>query len=348
MKGKYDETIFEKGDTQNRWIEYFNKLFNDDDRADTDTTTNLTEDVNLSGPKIVETEVKGALKKMINRKATGNDKVCKEMLVACGELGIKKICNLANKIYDSGTILMQMRQSVFIAIPKKGDLSNCNNYRLISLMSHVTKIILRIILARVRNKINPEIRWEQFGFQKNKGTRNAIFVMRTLAETERSIEVQKDIFAIFIDYEKAFDKVKHEEIMKDLRTLQVDDKDLRLLRNLYWKQIAAISIDGEVSEQWTAIKRGARQGCVLSPDLFSLYSEIIMRKVTTEGTPKINGIPVNNIRYADDTVLLAESKSSLEYLLANLKDESEKRGLFINKKKTKVMVFSKKQSEPKM
>ena len=94
-------------------------------------------------------------------------------------------------------------------------------------MSHVTKIILRIILARVRNKINPEIGWEQFGFRKNKGTRNAIFVMRNLAE--RSIEVQKDIFAIFIDYEKAFDKVKHEEIMKDLWTLQVDDKDLQLL-----------------------------------------------------------------------------------------------------------------------
>ena len=131
---------------------------------------------------------------------------------------------------------MQRRQSVFIAIPKKGDLSNCNNYRLISLISHATKIILRIILARVRNMINPEIGWEQFGFRKNKGTRNAIFVMRTLAE--RSIEVQKDIFAIFIDYEKAFDKVKHEEIMKDLRTLQVDGKDLRLLRNLYWKQMA--------------------------------------------------------------------------------------------------------------
>ena len=73
-----------------------------------------------------------------------------------------------------------------------------------------------------------------------------------------------------------------------------------------------------------------------------------MRKVTTEGAPKINGIPVNNIRYADDNnVLLAESKSSLEHLLANLKDESEKRGLFINKKKTKVMVFSKNKVNPK-
>ena len=81
MKGKDDETIFEKGDIQNRWIEYFNELFNDDDRADTDTdtTTNLTEDVNLSGPKILETEVKDALKKMKNGKATGNDKVCKEI-----------------------------------------------------------------------------------------------------------------------------------------------------------------------------------------------------------------------------------------------------------------------------
>ena len=110
MKRKDDETIFEKGDIQNRLTKYFNELFNDDDRADTDTdtTTNLTEDVNLSGPKILETEVKDALKKMENGKATGNDKVCKEMLVACGELGIKKICKLANEIYDS-TIPMQMR-----------------------------------------------------------------------------------------------------------------------------------------------------------------------------------------------------------------------------------------------
>ena len=78
--------------------------------------------------------------------------------------------------------------------------------------------------------------------------------MKILAE--RSIEVQKDIFTAFIDCEKAFDIVKHEEIIKDIKSLHVDDNDLRPLQNLYWEQMATISINGEVNEQWTSIKKG--------------------------------------------------------------------------------------------
>jgi len=100
----------------------------------------------------------------------------------------------------------------------------------------------------------------------------------------------------------------------------------------------------------TYIKRGVRQGCVISLDLFSLYAEVIMRKVKQRSDHlkyTINGVNIQNIRYADDTVLLAINKVDLENLLHILKEESEIRGLNINRKKTKLMVFSKNKISPK-
>ena len=109
--------------------------------------------------------------------------------------------------------------------------------------------------------------------------------------------------------------------MQDLKQLGIDDKDLRLLNNLYKEQIAAVSVNGELSE-WAQIDRGVRQGCVLSPDLFSLYAEYIMRKVNTPESLKVNGSPISNIRYADDTVLMANSAETLQQLLSSLQAES--------------------------
>ena len=84
----------------------------------------------------MKSEIEAAMRKMKNGKATGNDKVCKEMLVV--------VCKLAKQIYDTGDIPTQMKQSIFITLPKKGNLLNCSNYRFISLMSHITNIILRV------------------------------------------------------------------------------------------------------------------------------------------------------------------------------------------------------------
>ena len=99
-----NEIIFEKDDVQKRWVEYISELFNDEDRKDI-TTIPVTEGANLSGPSILESEVKEALKKMKCGKATDNDEICKEMIMAYDELGIEKICQLANNIYDNGTML---------------------------------------------------------------------------------------------------------------------------------------------------------------------------------------------------------------------------------------------------
>ena len=130
-----------------------------------------------------------------------------------------------------------------------------------------------------------------------------------------------------------------------LNQLDIDGKDLRVLRNLYWDQTAAVRVDGELSE-YTNIKRGVRQGCVMSLDLFNLYSEVILRKLDESEGLKASGENLNNLRYADDTSLLAGSEEDLQRLLNIVVEESEKLGLSLNVKKTECMVVSKKKSNP--
>ena len=184
---------------------------------------------------------------------------------------------------------------------------------------------------------------EQYGFTEGKGTRNAIFNMRMI--TERAIEVQKNVFMCFIDYEKAFDKVRHSQLIEILQSINVDGKDIRLITNLYWNQQAAVNIDNNLTP-WIEIKRGVRQGCVMSPDLFSVYGEIIMRSINGMEGIRIGGENINNIRFADDTVIIADSEEKLQALLDTVKRESENMGLKINIKKTEVVVTSKDQEPP--
>ncbi|GFO50505.1 retrovirus-related pol polyprotein from type-1 retrotransposable element r2 [Plakobranchus ocellatus] len=191
------------------------------------------------------------------------------------------------------------------ALPKKPGATECELHRTISLMSHITKILLKIIMLRIRNKIKPEIAEEQCGFIEDKGTSNAIYILRTL------IEGALDVYLCFIDYTKAFDTVRHDEIISQLKQLNIDGKDLRIIKTMYWEQTAAMRIENKTST-FQDIKRGVRQGCVLSLDLLSLYSEIIMRNLENHPGIKVGGQNINNLRYVDDTVLIAENKEDLQ------------------------------------
>ena len=120
-------------------------------------------------------------------------------------------------------------------------------------------------MHRIRNKLQSEINKCRYGFMPDKGTRNAILTLKNLGQ--RAIEMKKDLFLCFVDYKKAFDKIKHNEINCMLDRIEIDDKYLRIIQNLYYEQTAAVKINDKACD-FTPIQRGIRQGCVLSRDLF--------------------------------------------------------------------------------
>ncbi|GFN94140.1 endonuclease-reverse transcriptase [Plakobranchus ocellatus] len=328
--------LMEKMEILNRWSEYVEDLFRDD-RCEKPKIKN-----NIEGPTILKEEVEAAIKKMKmkNGKATGPDNIPVEIIKALDNLGIDLTTKLLNAIYDSGTIPEDLCKFVFILLPKTPGATECELHRTISLMSHFKKILLRVLMHRTRKSLRPEISPKQFGFMPDKGTRNAIFTLSMLME--RCIKMQKDLHLCFIDYSKAFDKVRHVELFRILEKLDIDGKDLIVIRNIFWDQTASVRIS-----DFKPIKRGVKQGCVMSPDLFNLYNEIILRNLDDISGLKINRENLNNLRYADDTVIIAESGKQLQKLLDTVVLESERMGLSLNVKKTECMVISKKSSNPK-
>ena len=143
----------------------------------------------------------------------------------------------------------------------------------------------------------------------------------------------------FIDYAKVFDCVDHNKLWKILKEMGVSDHLTCLLRNLYADQEGTVRT-GHGTEDWFQIGKGVRQGCISSPCLFNLYEEYIMRNAGLEEAQagiKIARRNINNLRYADDTTLMAESEEELKNILMKVKEESEKVGLKLNIQKTKIM-----------
>ena len=184
--------------------------------------------------------------------------------------------------------------------------------------------------------MNLELLDVQTGFRKGRGTRGQIASIHCIIEKAR--EFQKDIYLCFIDYAKAFDCVSHNKLWKILKEMGISDHLTCLLRNLYAGQEATVRTGH--GTDWSQIGKGVRQGCILSPCLFNFYAEYIMRNaglVEAQDGIKIAGRNINNLRYADDTTLMAESEEELRSLLMKVKEESEKVGFKLNIQKTKIM-----------
>ena len=121
------------------------------------------------------------------------------------------------------------------------------------------------------------------------------------------MEKQRYVYTCFIDYSNAFDTVKYESLVELLQLLDVDKSETMLLTNLYRKQTAAVRCGDDISE-WLDIKQGVIQGCVASPHLFALYMEMIMKELDDMYGFRIGGTVVNNLRYADNREIIAESE----------------------------------------
>ena len=184
--------------------------------------------------------------------------------------------------------------------------------------------MLKILQVMLQQYMNCELPDVQAGFRKGRGTRDQIANIRLIIEKAR--EFQKNIYFCFIDYPKSFDCVYHNNLWKILKEIVIPYHLTCLLRNLYAVQEATVRT-GHGTTDWFQIGKGVRQGCILSPCLFNLYGEHIMRNAELEETQagiEIAGRNIKNFRYVEDTTLMAESEEELKSLLMKVKEESEK------------------------
>ena len=183
--------------------------------------------------------------------------------------------------------------------------------------------MLKILQARLQQYVNRELPDVQAGFRKGRGTRDQTANIHWIWKKQESS--RKNIYFCFIDCAKAFDSVDHNKLWKILKWMGIPDHLTCLLRNLYAGQEATVRTEHGTTD-WFQIGKGVRQGCILSPCSSNLYAEYIMRNAGLEETQagiKIAGRNINNLRYADDTTLMAESEEELKSHLMKVKEESE-------------------------
>ena len=196
--------------------------------------------------------------------------------------------------------------------------------------------MLKIFQARLQQYVNHEHSDVQAGFIRGTGTRDQISNICWIIEKAR--EFQENIYFCFIHYTKAFDCVDQNKLWKILQEMGIPDHLTCLLRNLYAVQEATVRT-GHGTPDWFQIGKGICQGCILSPCLFNLYAEYIMRNAGLEEAEagiKNAGRNFNNLRYAADTTLMAGSEE-LKSLLMKVKEESAKVSLKLNIRETKIM-----------
>ena len=192
-------------------------------------------------------------------------------------------------------LLQTDKRSIFIPKPKKGNAKECSSYRTIALISHASKVMLKILQARLQQYVNHELPDVQAGFRKGRGTRGQITNIHWIIEKAR--EFQKNINLCFIDYAKVFDCMDHNKLWKILKEMGIPDHLNCLFRNLYAGQEGTARTEHGTTD-WFQIRKGVHQGCILPPCLFNFYAEYIMRNAGLEEAQagiKIAGRNINNL-----------------------------------------------------
>ena len=214
---------------------------------------------------------------------------------------------------------------------KKGSKRDCSTYRGISLLSHTGKMYAKILEQRTQYKVEPLLSEAQMGFRKGRGRTDAVFALRPLSE--KTIEYSKELNLVSVDQEKAFDRVNRNKLWKTLEEYNVRGQLLDNIRAIYSNSMSAICTQDGLTE-WFGVTSGVRQGCVLSPLLFSAY----MDKITREANP--NPEDLNEMLFADDQSLVREKEGELQEHTNSLNTQCESFDMKISISKTETMKVS--------
>ena len=206
-------------------------------------------------------------------KASGGDGIPVELFQILKDDAVSLLLSICQQIWKTQQWPQDWKRSVFILITKKGNAKECSNYHTIALISHASKVMLKILQAWLQQYMNREIPDVQTGFRKGRGSRDQIATIHWI--TEKARKFHNNVYFYFIDYAKAFDCVNHNKLWKILQEMGKPDHLTCLLRNLYAGQEAPVRT-GHGTTDWFQIGKGVCQGCILSPCLFNLYAVYII------------------------------------------------------------------------
>lgn len=295
---------------------------------------------------ITESEVRGAIKNLKGGKAPGLDNICGEFLKNAEDLVVPFLTNLFNKIYETSTFPTDWCKSVIIPLFKKGDAEQPDNYRGISLMSIVSKVFTFVINKRLYSWAEQEekISKEQAGFRKQYSTIDHVYTLVSIIKKKVFGRRGGKIYVAFVDYKKAFDSVDRDKLWERLEDLKTSTKMLNMLKSIYKVVKSCVRWGAKFSDFFECCC-GVKQGCLLSPLVFSLLiSEVadIVRQKGKHGVQLLPGFEeIFLLLFADDVVLMSSTPSGLQNQLTNLEKASKALGLSVNLNKSKIMIFRK-------
>ena len=197
-------------------------------------------------PDILECKDKWALWSITTNKASGGDGIPAELFQILKDDAVKVLHSICQQIWKTQQQPQDWKRSVFIPIPRKGKAKECSNYHIVALLPHTSKVMLKILQARLQHYVNCGLSDVQAGFRKGRGTRHQIANIRWIIKEAR--EFQKNIYFCFIDYSKAFDCVDHNKLWKILKEMGIPDHLTCLLRNLYAGQEETVRTGHETTD----------------------------------------------------------------------------------------------------
>ena len=346
---------------QQRWRRHFNGILNVESHFNQEELDRVRQ--RPMRPQLAEVpsleELVEAVGKLKNGKASGSSGILPEMVkVACQDPDfLDRLLCLVHTAWREKCVPKDWTDAVLVPIPKKGDLSSCDNWRGISLLDVVGKAIARILQDRLQHLAEEELPESQCGFRKGRGCSDMIFAIRQLVE--KSWEHQAKIFLLFIDLRKAYDSVPREAMWQALAKLGIPDTAIQLIKAFHQDMQATIQMDGQALDP-VNVSNGLRQGCCMAPVLFNLYACLFVerwrarvenacgvgvslkykhdRKLFRRYTRNAEESLLTELQFADDAALPATTREGAEEALRKYIEVAGDFGLTVSVPKTKLMV----------
>lgn len=263
-------------------------------------------------------ELKLIIKKMKRNKAAGPDDIPMEYFKWLDDTALEFVRELINIWWNDGTFPEDKLRANIASIYKKGNPKLQENYRPIFLLNSIYKLYASFLQRRLAKAIDPDLLNTQYGFRAGRSTSTPVACVRRVLD--RAEATKMPIFVTFLDWEKAFDKVKQDRLMKALERMNIPTKYCTAIGSLYSDPKFRVKMGDDESE-WKSQKTGIRQGCPLSPYLFIILMTVLFRDVKDGinlDNQSVDGLDFNELLYADDTALITTTAPSMNKLVGKI------------------------------